>query len=133
MVVYLDSNIVIYFVEKHALQGAKVASRFAAVYTAGDSLAISDLTRMECQVGPLKSGRTNVLADFNAFFALPTVTVLSLPASAFDRAARVRAAWSFSALDSLHLATAVEQGCGLFLTNDARLSRFTDISVEILT
>lgn len=132
MIVYLDSNIVIYFVEKHSLKGSKVASRLSAAYAAGDTLAVSDLTRMECQVGPLKSGQVGLLADFDAFFMLPTVNVLPLPAAVFDRAARVRAAWNFSALDSIHLAAAVEHGCGLFLTNDARLARFTDIPVEIL-
>jgi predicted nucleic acid-binding protein len=34
--------------------------------------------------------------------------------------------------DSLHLAAAVEGGCDRFLTNDARLSRFPDIPVEVL-
>jgi len=34
--------------------------------------------------------------------------------------------------DSLHLAAAVESGCDRFLTNDARLSAFTAIPVEVL-
>lgn len=133
MIVYLDTNIVIYFVEKHATYGPKVAARLAAAYAAKDTLALSDLTRMECLVGPLQSGKQLLLAKFNAFFQLPTVTVLSMSAAVFDRAARVRALWRFSALDALHLAAAVEHGCGLFLTNDARLARFPDIPVEILT
>jgi predicted nucleic acid-binding protein len=133
MIVYLDSNIVIYFVEKHAVEGPKVANRLNRVHASGGSLAVSDLTRMECQVGPLKFGTTGLLADFNAFFQLPTVTVLTVTAAAFDRAARVRAVWGFKALDSLHLATAVEHRCGLFLTNDAKLARFPDVPVEILT
>lgn len=133
MLVYLDTNIVIYFVEKHSTYWSKVNSRFSAAYAANDSLALSDLTRMECLVGPLRSGKTGLLADFNSFFHLSTVTVLSMPAAVFDRAARVRATWGFSALDALHLAAAVEHGCGLYLTNDAQLARFTDVPVEILT
>ena len=134
MIVYLDSNIVIYFIEKHSTQGPKVTTRLSAAHAAGDALAVSDLTRMECQVGPLKFGKTGLLADFTAFFQLPTVMVLTVTAAAFDRAARVRATWGFSAWDlSFYLATAVEHGCGLFLTNDARLARFTDVPVEILT
>ncbi len=34
--------------------------------------------------------------------------------------------------DALQLAAAVEGGCGLFLTNDRRLSGFPDIPVEVL-
>ncbi len=36
-------------------------------------------------------------------------------------------------MDSLHLASAVEYGCTLFLTSDAQLKRFPDILVEILS
>ena len=32
-----------------------------------------------------------------------------------------------------HLAAAIESGCDLFLTNDHRLARCTDLSVELLT
>jgi predicted nucleic acid-binding protein len=133
MLIYLDTNIVIYFVEKHSKYGSKVGSRLAAAQVAKDAFALSDLTRMECLVGPLKSGKNSLLTDFNSFFQLPTVTVLTMLAAVFDRAAHIRATWSFSALDALHLAAAVEHGCGLFLTNDARLARFPDIPVEILT
>ena len=51
----------------------------------------------------------------------------------WDRAARIRALHNFKPLDALHLAAAVEHGCGLFLTNDAPLTRFPDILVELLT
>jgi hypothetical protein len=33
----------------------------------------------------------------------------------------------------LHLAAAIEQGCGLFLTHDAQLKQCHDILVEILS
>lgn len=133
MVVYLDTNIVIYLVENRPIEGPKAAARLAKAYAAGDTMALSDLTRMECLVGPLRSNNAVRLADFNAFFTLSTMNVLRMPPTVFDRAARVRAVLGFKAADSLHLACAAEHGCGLFLTNDARLARFPDIPVEILT
>ncbi len=133
MMVYLDSNIVMYLVEHRPPWSARVVARIATIHAGGDTLAVSDLTRMECQVGPLKSGNAAVLADYMAFFALPTVSVLSLAASVYDRAARIRATYNLKALDSLHLATAAEHGCRLFLTNDAALARFPDVTVEVLT
>ena len=40
----------------------------------------------------------------------------------------------FGGVDILvHLAAAVDYGCGLFLTNDARLTAFPGIPIEILT
>jgi len=50
----------------------------------------------------------------------------------FDRATVIRATNNFKLADSLHLAAAVEAGCDRFLTNDNRLSVFTDIAVEVL-
>jgi predicted nucleic acid-binding protein len=35
--------------------------------------------------------------------------------------------------DCLHLAAAIEHGCGLFLTNDADLTKCPQIPVEILS
>ncbi len=94
--------------------------------------AVSDLIRMECQVGPLTSGDRALLADYARFFALPEVHVLPISAAVCDRAAAIRAQHRFKPLDSLHLATAVEAACGKFLTNDGRLKAFPDIKIEIL-
>ncbi len=38
----------------------------------------------------------------------------------------------FLFVSPIHLAAAVEAGCEVFLTNDFRLARFTDLTVEVL-
>ena len=73
------------------------------------------------------------LADYVAFFNDPALRVFSLTAAVCERAAHIRAIDKFKPLDALHLAAAVENGCGLFLTNDAQLRRFPGITVEVLT
>lgn len=133
LLAYLDANCVIYFVEQNATWFARVAARVANLHKAGDTLAVSDLTRTECLVGPLLSGNATNLASFQAFFADPSIRVLPLPAAVCERAARLRATHRFSLPDALHLACAIEHGCGLFLTNDAKLARCKDIPVEVLT
>jgi predicted nucleic acid-binding protein len=72
------------------------------------------------------------LAAFDGFFARPDVEHVALTAAVFDRAAQMRADPGFKTPDALHLAAAIEAGCDRLLTNDARLSRCTDIVVEIL-
>ncbi len=69
---------------------------------------ISDLTRMECLVGPLKSGDAAVEADFHAFFRV--TNVVAITAAVCDRAARIRATYNFKPLDAPHLAAAVGHG-----------------------
>lgn len=133
MIVYLDTNIVIYAVQQPSIWGPKTLTRLAAAVAATDTFAISDLTRMECLVGPLRKGDANLIAAFNAFFSQPEVSVMALTATVCDRAARIRVVHRFETPDALHLAVAVENGCGLFLTNDAQLARFPDVSVEVLT
>jgi predicted nucleic acid-binding protein len=74
-----------------------------------------------------------VLADYAAFFRTSGLLFFSVTVAVWERAARIRAMHGFRALDSVHLATAVEYGCGSFLTNDGQLARFPDIAVQILT
>jgi len=101
---------------------------------AGHSLAVTDLARTECLAKPMQQGNAAVLADYAAFFRDPDLQALPLTAAVCERAAALRAASNFQIAvpDCLHLAAAIEHGCGLFLTNDNQLSRCTDITVEIL-
>jgi uncharacterized protein len=132
MLIYCDSVILIYFLDAAGPLQVRAASRFAALRAAGDRIAVSDQVRMECRVGPLRLGDAARLAVFDGFFRQPDVQVLPLTTAVFDRAALVRARHGFQTMDAIHLAASVEQGCDRFLTNDARLSRFPDITVEIL-
>lgn len=131
MIVYLDTNIVIYTVEQIPSFGPKARTRLATARAAGDILMISDLTRMECLVGPLKSGDAAVEADFHTFFGV--TNVVAITSAVCDRAARIRATHNFKPLDALQLAAAVEHGASIFLTADARLGSFTGVTVEVLS
>ena len=131
--VCLDANIIVYLVERNPVWEPKVTARLSALRGAGEALAVSDAARLECLVGPLLSGDAAILADYTAFFSDPSINKLPVTAAVWERAARLRAMHHFQAMDSIHLATAIEHGCGLFLTNDAQLSRCTDIAVEVLT
>ncbi len=133
MIVYLDTNIVIYVVEQHSVFGPKALARLATARAAGDAMMISDLTRMECLVGPLQSGNLILQSDFRAFFAAPGMQVVPITPAVCDRAAVIRATQHFKPMDALQLAAAVEHGANIFLTNDAHLNSFTGLTVEVLT
>jgi predicted nucleic acid-binding protein len=131
--VFLDANPVIYYIEQPPIWGPKAKARLAALIAAGEQLAVTDLVRMECPVGPLKKGDIKVETDFRTFFTSPDIRVVQITAAVCERAARIRAKQGFKPLDSLHLAAAVEYGCTRFLTNDGRLSSFPDIPIEVLS
>ena len=133
MIVYLDANIVIYLVENHPVWGPKALARITQLKASGDQIAVGDASRLECLVGPYVLGDQAALADYASLFQDPGVTVFPLTSTVCERAARIRAAHRIKPLDALHLATALEHGCGLFLTNDSDLQRFAQITVEVLT
>jgi len=134
MMICLDANCVIYLIEKNPVWGPKIVGRLALAKSAGDTLAVCDLARTECLIGPLKTADAALLADYQRFFASSAVQMLPITPAACERAAEVRvaSAMKIKLPDAMHLATAIEYGCGLFLTNDAQLARCSAILVEVL-
>jgi len=132
MIHYIDSVILIYYYDHVGSFQARAIQWLSAVMAAGDQIAISDLVRMECRVGPLRSGDGPRLAIFDGFFARPDVRVVPITPAVFDRAASIRAQYRFKTPDSIHLAAAVEAGCDRFLTHDNRLGQYPGIVVEVL-
>lgn len=109
MIVCVDANIVIDYIERHPVWEPKVSARPRAIAAAGDSLAASEAALLECLVGPFKSGDSAVLADYQKFFGSPDVQMLAVTPAIWKRAAQLRAAFNHQPLDSIHLASAVEQ------------------------
>lgn len=132
MLIYLDSVIVIYYLEGADQFQQMAAQRLAALRAARDEIAVTDLTRLEWRVQPIHFADQRRLAMFDAFFALPDVKRVPLTTAVYDRATDIRAQFAFKTTDAIHLAAAMEAGCGGFLTHDVRLARFTGIPVEIL-
>ena len=132
MLIYCDSMILIYLLDMVGPFNLRAVHRLAALQAAGDTAALSDLTRLECRVKPLKLGALKTLADLDGFFTRPDIRFVPISTAVFDRATVIRAKHGFKLGDSLHLAAAVKAGCDRFLTNDSRLSAFTDIPVEVL-
>jgi predicted nucleic acid-binding protein len=132
MTLFLDTNVVIYFIENTPGFGPRAQAWIDQHRQAGDVFAVSDLVRMESRVMPVRSGNAALLALFDSFFALADVRVLPLTAAVCDRATLIRAALNFKTPDSLQLAAAIIRGCDRFLTADACLSRCTDIPVDVL-
>jgi predicted nucleic acid-binding protein len=132
MLIFCDSVILIYYLDHVGPFQVRAAHRLAALRAAGDQIAVSDLIRLECRVQPIKLSDTTALQKFDTFFSLPDIRLVPLTTAVYDRATTIRAQHGFRTIDALHLAAAVEAGCGGFLSNDGRLHRFSDIPVEVL-
>jgi predicted nucleic acid-binding protein len=130
MRIYCDSVVLIYYFEGAPSFKARATTRLAALWAAGDVVAMSDLVRLECRMLPIRFAVR--LTEYDNLFTQPNVQTVQITSAVFDRATVIRATYNFKLADSLHLAAAAESGCDRFLTNDTRLSAFPDIAVEVL-
>lgn len=129
MRIYLDTAPIIYVVEQVEPYVALLDRRLGQ---ASVELLISDLTRLECRVKPIRLRDAALLADYDQFFAEAVSAIVPLTAEVMDIATEIRATYGFRTPDAIHLAAATEAQCELFLTNDVRLQRYTSIPVHIL-
>jgi predicted nucleic acid-binding protein len=120
--VYLDSCIVIHLLEGGKAVQEAVKRRLRPTQGSPPAPCISDLTRLECRVRPLREGKAELLAQYDAFFGLPEVAVLPMASAVYDLATELRARHALKTPDALHLATAITGGCEEIWTNDQRLA-----------
>ena len=130
MRIYCDASPLIYFVEQSPGFMTVVEKRLFEPDESGQlpEVVISDLTRMECRIGPLKRANASTLHHFDELFA--DLKRVELIPAIWDEAARIRATYGFKTPDSLHLAAALGAGCDSFYTNDHRLDRFGELKIE---
>jgi predicted nucleic acid-binding protein len=126
---YLDSSVVIYWVEKVPNFYPKVDAHFKRPDVI---LVSSHLTWMESLVLPLRNKNIAVQQDFDQFFSTQVTELVPFTQILFRHAAQIRAEYNFRTPDSLHLAAAVAANCDVFYTNDIRLQSFGDIAVEVV-
>ena len=129
MRIYTDAAPVIYLVERSPLYAEYLDARLSIP---GDVLVASELTRMECLVLPIREGNHGVIHEFDDYFAIRVDEMVPLTRDVIDSATLIRAQYGFRTPDAIHLGAAMVSECDVFLTNDNLLSRFLDISVEVV-
>jgi predicted nucleic acid-binding protein len=130
--IYLDTAPVVFHVERVAGICDRVRARLRRAIELGDTFVVSDLTRFECRVRPLKNGDGATLAAFERFFAGREIVLEAVPRAAWDQAAEIRARHGLRTPDALHVATAVTLGCELLLTSDERIARCPAVKSELI-
>ena len=121
-VIYLDSCLLVYAVEDDPVFGPTTKQRLAQAADTEDAvLAISPLVRLECLVGPMKSGDRALRLRYER--ALSLLRLLDMPPAVYDGAAELQARYGLRTPDALHLACAQHHGCRALWTNDDRLAR----------
>jgi predicted nucleic acid-binding protein len=82
---------------------------------------------------PTRLGKTELVKAYKAIlFNSQQFQLISVSLQTAVRATDLRAKYNLRTPDAIHMATALELGCELFLTNDNGLKRVSEIQVLIL-
>ena len=131
--VAIDTAIFIYYLEADSRRANLVQEFFDDVATGRIRGIASVVALIEILVLPLRLRQSGVARDYREFFlGYPNLALREVTVPIAQRAADVRADYRVPIADSIHLATAVESGADLFLTNDRRLARFPLLPVAIV-
>ncbi len=118
----LDSVIFIYALEGNAEFGDRVLKIFEAIEQGKCQGFACDLVLAELMVKPLREGQVEIAQEYvTELPKFPNLTFRSITRATVITAASLRGSSNLGLVDALHLATAIEAGCTVFLTNDTAL------------
>lgn len=120
--VFIDTVPFIYYLERNPQYFDKAKMFFQSCYENKVNMVTSTITIEEYYVYPYKSGKVELIKNFEEFISSIEIQVISIDRKIANQAAMVRAEFKdFKGMDALQIGTAIESGCDLFLTNDKQL------------
>ena len=130
--VYVDTNTVIYTVEKIEPYKSFLDPLWIAAQSGQVSIVTSELTWQEVLVKPLRDNDSTLEQLYRAFLTAKEVRLIPATLPHWEQAARLRAL-GLKTPDALHAATGLAASCTLFLTNDAAFQRVAGLHVIVLS
>ncbi len=126
--IFLDTAPVIYFLDQTPGFGDIALRVFESIVQNNKPIITSVITVEEYLVYPYQNNIPEKETAFFDFTGDLEINILPITLDIAKKAATIRAKYKyFRAMDALQLATAIESGCDLFLTNDNQLKQFSDI------
>lgn len=119
---YLDSNVVIYAIERPRPRSDGQHRFLTALDTGAIRGCTSELTLAECLAGPLASGNAGLASLYTEFLTdRRYFRVLPISRTILVHAAELRAHSRATLADAIHIATALSSGATSVVTNDRRI------------
>lgn len=134
-ILFLDACAIIYRIEAAAPWAERLRGLLAATRKDEPSarIAVSELSRLECRVRPLRERRRALLAAYDRFFAADGLIVVGLRAPVIDLATVIRARHGLRTPDALQAASCLALGSSArFLTNDEGFRRVPKLDVVLV-
>jgi predicted nucleic acid-binding protein len=131
--VYLDANAIIYNYEKVEPYRTLLEPVWLGAGPGTYDIVASELSLLEVLVGPLQQGNANLQAGFkDLLLHSSNVRMVPIARAMLERAAALRATTNLKTPDAIHAATALIEGCTLFVTNNALFRRVPGLNVTVL-
>lgn len=128
--VYVDTNIFIYFIEATPRHFERARALLTHIDRVGARLVTCELTVAECLYKPHRDGDTELVRIYERLFAADGgIDIAPLDGSLARRAARYGGELGLKLIDAIHYIAALEAGCDVFVTGDARFRSGPHMSV----
>jgi predicted nucleic acid-binding protein len=132
--VFLDTAVVIYFVEKNPTFSPRLQNLFDRFDTGELEAVVSPITLAECLVFPYKLGKPETGQVFiDLLVNSENVWFYPLDEIVAEKAAELRARYNLTLTDAFQLAAAIQTDCDAFVTNDMDLKRVSEIPVVVIS
>lgn len=131
--VALDTSIWIYHFEGSAAYGRVADSVLDAVTHARIRAVVSELVLLELLVAPLKKGAQDTADEIElTLLHFPNLQLAPVTRDVLVRAADIRARYGLRTPDAIMVATAIESGATLAITNDSAWRKVNELEVLLL-
>jgi predicted nucleic acid-binding protein len=129
----LDTAPIIYFIERHPRFHPLVRPIFESLSLGSLAAVTSVVTLLEVLVQPLREGQGDLAREYRSILTESRgLQVVPVTIEAAEVAAALRARHGIRVADAIQAASGIQQGCGVFITNDARLKCLTEFSEIIV-
>jgi predicted nucleic acid-binding protein len=129
----LDTNPFIYLFEQHPIYFPLVETIFNHLKRSGVRGVTSMITLIEVCVQPQRDRRMDLVKRYErALLNSRQVQMLSINPALARRAIEMRVKYELRVPDALQVGAALEAGATLFVTNDRRLKKITELPLLIL-
>jgi predicted nucleic acid-binding protein len=119
--IYWDTMLFIYWLEDNPQFAKRVGAIRARMRERDDQLLTGAFTFGEVLAGVYRSRNSTLAVETKRLMQNAVSEVVPFTIETADRYAQIRGSMGLAPADAIHLASAVEARCDLFLTNDKRL------------
>jgi len=130
---YVDANVIIYLLEHNEEFGEKTLNLFEFGEDHGITFITSEIGMAECLFGAHKMGSDQLVKQYEKFFyEIAAVRLLPVEREILETTARIGAKQRLKFVDAIHVASALEFGCDVFITNDTGIKSMDRLPVVLI-